>query len=83
MQIGELSNADIIQAVRDIAECEGWGFRDDYSGRGMYDKTCVGVVTDNPIRCIEKVTKEIGLTGASIDGMGTKNIVYWPRLRGE
>lgn len=32
------------EMIRSQADCNDLSFRDDYSGRGMYDKCCVAVV---------------------------------------
>ena len=48
----------------------------NYSGRNMYGKTCVGIVTTNPIDCVAKS----GVLGAHIDNMGLSYIVYWPKV---
>lgn len=61
-------------------ELTQWGdFRPDYSGRGMYGKTCPGIDTDTPTRVIEEAGA-LGLRGAVTDSMGKGTIVYWPHL---
>lgn len=52
--------------------------RTDYSGRGMFGRTCWGVTCNDP----NDVIAEVGLKGAQTDNMGTSTIVYWPRVTG-
>lgn len=69
--------ADII---RKIAE-DGFGkIYEDYSGRGMYGKTCIGIYTDDPTRCIEEAASR-GVRGAQRDNLGKEYIVYWPSIK--
>lgn len=51
----------------------------EYSGRGMYGKTCIGIVCDDP----EDVIAEVGVRGAQMDSMGRRTIVYWPKVKGD
>jgi hypothetical protein len=59
-----------------FAEENDLGFRSDYSGRGMFGKTCVGVTTDDP----NDLIAQLGIRGAVVDQMGKRHIVYWPKL---
>ena len=70
-----------IDAVNETADEIGGDVRADYSGRGMYGKECYGIVCSDPTRCIE-VAATKGLKGARVDSMGTRTIVYWPRISG-
>lgn len=63
-------------------------FRTDYSGRGMYGKTCVGVTGDTA-KLVHFVLlvgeKDLdfaldNLTNMSQDSMGLDTIFYWPQL---
>ena len=54
--------------------------REQYSGRGMYGKNCVGIVTSNPVEVIE-LAAQVGITGAKMDSMGMDTIVYWPKIQ--
>jgi hypothetical protein len=77
-----MKQADIdehIEVLKDIARERGDTFRDDYAGRGMFDKRCVGIVTDEPLKVVEDAAEE-GIRGAKMDGMGKQTIVYWPKL---
>ena len=62
-----------------ISEQIDGDFRPSYSGRGMGGRTCGGIVTDDPMRCIELAAQR-GITGANTDSMGRQTIVYWPSL---
>lgn len=35
----------IYEIIRDVCDNYGYKYRNDYRGRGMYDRTCVGFVT--------------------------------------
>ncbi len=65
-----------IAQLRELAKDRGDRFREKYSGRGMYGRTCVGIVTDSP----EDVIADAGIRGAHTDDMGLSTIVYWPSL---
>ena len=64
-----------------IAEQIDGDFRASYSGRGMGGRTCAGIVTDDPISCIE-IAAQRGISGAKVDSMGRQSIVYWPTIAG-
>lgn len=71
-----------IEAVHDVADEIGGKVRTDYSGRGMYGKTCYGITCDNEDECIEAAGAK-GLRGARTDNMGRGTIVYWPSIKGK
>jgi hypothetical protein len=48
----------------------------DYRGRGMGDRTCCGIVCEEPLPCVEQAAKR-GILGALTDNMGRDSIVYW------
>ena len=53
--------------------------RSDYSGRGMFGETCVGIVCTHeaePYILIEAV--KMGFPIPKIDSMGKGLILYWP-----
>lgn len=50
----------------------------DYSGRGMFGRTCWSIYCDDP----EDVLAEVGLKGAKTDSMGRGSVVYWPSVTG-
>ena len=53
--------------------------RPDYSGRGMFGKTCYGIVCDDANKCLE-AAGSYGITGGKVDNMGRQFIVYWPEI---
>jgi hypothetical protein len=52
--------------------------REDYSGRCMYGKTCIGITVDPcyATKLIEEAAA-LGIKGSSRDNMGMQMIVYW------
>ena len=68
---------NIEEVMEEIAEEVGGELRDNYSGRGMYGKTCYGIDCDNYTTCLE-VAGSKGVRGARVDNMGKGWIVYWP-----
>lgn len=50
----------------------------DYSGRGMFGRTCWSVYCDDP----NEVICEAGVKGALTDSMGKGAVVYWPNVTG-
>lgn len=65
-------------------------WREDYSGRGMYGKTCLGIVTDASLWKLHSAIAEVAsyddsLSALSdnepcVDDMGLSNIYYWPNV---
>jgi hypothetical protein len=71
-----------IEAITEVADIIGGKVLKSYSGRGMFSKTCYGIVCEDPVVCIEEAVV-LGLKGACKDNMGLKSIVYWPKVKGE
>jgi len=71
------------QKVRELAHLGGLSLRTDYSGRGMFGQTCMGVVCDKEDyeETIEKAA-ELGLSGHRTDDMGRQMIIYYPQIKG-
>ena len=69
---------DKLEAIADQIDGD---FRPSYSGRGMGGRACAGIVTDDPMKCIELAAQR-GITGAKVDSMGRQSIVYWPAIAG-
>lgn len=67
--------------IADIAGSHG-RFYSNYSGRGMYGKECVGIVTSDEDAVIKAATRR-GITGAVVDSLGHDAIVYWPHIAAE
>lgn len=68
-----------LYALKKIAKDNGWQFCDDYSGRGMFGRRCVGVVGESAEAIVEAAAMA-GVTGAFRDSMGFDVIVYWPHI---
>ena len=68
------------QKLQQIADEVGGELRVSYSGRGMYGKTCLGIVCDNP-DTVKKMASKKKITGACQDSMGLDYIVYWPSVK--
>lgn len=83
----------IIEIMEDFCNEYEFSFRDDYSGRGMYGKRCVGFVVDAGCNVlvtlveltemlidndIEYVSDKLG--AICQDSMGTGTIIYFPKL---
>lgn len=61
-----------------------------YSGRGMYGRLCVAIVSDTPLDDLQRIAFRLGeLYGQGeyapampshvcMDGMGLSTVVYWP-----
>lgn len=71
---------DTNSKIQMIADEVGGVISENYSGRGMFGETCVGIICPNAIECIE-FAANVGLTGARSDNMGKELIVYWPNLK--
>jgi len=54
--------------------------RENYSGRGMYGKTCIGIVYNGPLTLVGAACIEVGMDYGDIptrtDSMGLSTIVY-------
>jgi hypothetical protein len=68
------------EIVHEVAKRVNGTVREDYSGRGMFGKTCMGVVCDEAIEAIEQAAS-LGLFGAITDNMGKGWIVYWRHVQ--
>lgn len=66
--------------IKEIANEVGGTVRTDYSGRGMFGKTCMGVICEDPNECLE-AAGSLGVRGGRIDNMGKQYIVYWPTIK--
>lgn len=83
-----------VDVIRDFCEDNGYEFRDDYSGRCMLGKQCIGIVCDiNPMYLIiwlSDILRDAGFDSSTdilgtpcVDSMGLDTIVYFPRLSKE
>lgn len=72
-----------VRILKEVAERYNLDFRSDYSGRGMYGRECVGVVTSN----MATLLMVLGQKGFDVeqrvctDNMGRDTIVYFPDLQ--
>ena len=63
---------------------------EDYSGRGMFGKTCLGITVENLEKSIFKLGKESAdydfskeLANFQTDSLGRSFIIYFPKLQKE
>lgn len=76
-----MSNDQKIDILLEVTYSIGNRFVPGYSGRGMYGKKCVAIVTNDPESVIEAAGAQ-GITGAYTDSFGLDMIVYWPGIAG-
>lgn len=81
------------EAILRIIECAGYTAR-SYSGRGMYGRSCLGVVASNVLEMFADMLNEVDgsadedevlvvadlMRAAVTDSMGRDTIVYWPNI---
>ena len=78
-----------------VNENEQYSLYENYSGRGMFGRTCLGVIVqqnDSFMDFIIKLTKylddndvddvDFKLEGATYDNLGLDTIVYFPNIGG-
>lgn len=84
------------EAIRNfVEENEGYKLYEDYSGRFMFGKRCLGVVVKNGYSYMDfmlRLTKyleennvddtDLKLEGVSTDNMGVDTIIYFPQIEG-
>ena len=87
----------ISDSIKEYCCDQGLDYREDYSGRGMYGETCVGITCDNPLQELKELFAYIIDEGddwsgyevsnmlgePKMDGMGMEKILYFPKLRTE
>lgn len=79
-----------------VSENEQYSLYENYSGRGMFGRTCLGVIVqrnDSFIDFIIKLTKylddngiedvDFSLEGVSYDALGLDTIVYFSNIGGD
>lgn len=76
----ELTTEQKLEILQDIADSLGGRYRDDYSGRCMYGKTCPGITVDGDENEVIEEAGARGIRGARTDSMGRGVIVYWPGI---
>lgn len=84
------------EAIRNyVDENAGYEIYENYSGRGMFGRTCLGVVVKQGYSFMDflmKLTKymddngiedtDFSLNGVSYDALGLDTIVYFPNIGG-
>ena len=75
-----MSLAEQIRIIEEVSATIGGTLYEDYSGRGMFGATCLGIVCADPQAAIEEAAAR-GLRGSSHDNMGKDFIVYWPAVQ--
>ena len=77
----------IIDLITETAERLDISVRDDYSGRGMYGRYCIGITGDlsDLVRLVSRVIEDAEeevpeLANIASDSMGYDKIFYWPSL---
>jgi hypothetical protein len=88
--------SDQVSLMEDFCDQNGYEFREDYSGRGMYGKSCIGFVTEESafrfgISLGEYLTDQgeeclfRSFVDASVkeDSMGLDTIIYFPYINSE
>lgn len=77
------------ELLEEIAQEVDGSTRTDYSGRGMYGSTCVGIVASDLLQlgaAIARVVEDNDelrdelLSNSRTDSMGYDTIVYWTRV---
>lgn len=77
-----------LELLEELAqEIEG-SFRTNYSGRGMYGDSCVGIVTHSLLELGAVISRLVEdeelrdelISNSSTDSMGYDTIVYWTRV---
>lgn len=71
---------DILESICD--SIDNSSVYDNYVGRGMFNRKCLGISTDHYIKVIELAAQN-GITGAKFDQLGMGYIVYWPQYNEE
>jgi hypothetical protein len=70
---------ETVELIQRICEEVGGSFREDYSGRFMYGKTCVGIDTSDP-EMVYQLAEDYGIPAPTRDNMGLDWILYWPGI---
>ena len=88
-------NSDELDSLQDACDDEGVDLRTEYSGRGMYGKTCIGIVADGlgalmrTVHTLSEDSRGEALAEAmrdadpATDSMGMSTIYYWRSLTSE
>jgi hypothetical protein len=79
-----MAKVKVSEILKEIADDSCWRYSATYSGRGMFGRNCLSIVSDqsSPVKIIEEAAAH-GIFGASWDSMGMGVVVYWPAITGE
>jgi len=71
-----------LEKMKEIVEKlgEDYSVYENYSGRFMFGKKCLGIVGPN-VEAIKSAASKKGFKRASIDNMGLNMIIYWPHIQ--
>lgn len=87
---------NIKELIKEYCDDNGLNYREDYSGRGMYSRSCVAIGCDNPLYTLSGLFSFLvdwngeGGIGGDIyyalgepreDSIGMSRILYFPKLR--
>lgn len=86
---------DIRELLKEYCENEGLNYRENYSGRGMYGKSCVAIDCDNPLETLAGIFAYLvdsdddirgydvlmALGAPKTDNMGAGSVLYFPKLK--
>ena len=86
-----MGDLEIIASIERFCEDKDVSFTDDYSGRSMYGRTCVGIVTDDVFETVIDLCdflRDEGYASAktalgstvNVDNMGLSKIAYFPNV---
>lgn len=86
---------NIKELVKEYCEDEGLDYREEYSGRGMFGRSCAAIICDNPLNTLcglfaYIVDSDEDLDGYDVqyalgepkeDSMGMSSVLYFPKLK--
>lgn len=84
----------IKELIKDYCATENLNYRENYSGRGMYGRSCVAVDCDNPLETLAGIFSYLvdsdddirgydvlmALGAPKTDNMGAGSVLYFPKL---
>lgn len=84
-------NNKVIEVIKAFCEDNDLEYVNDYSGRFMYGRSCVGFVGDDVLTSLvalcdalhaEEIDSALDVLGmVAMDSMGRQNILYFPNIR--
>lgn len=70
---------NIKELIKEYCDDEGLKYRENYSGKGMYGKSCVAVDCDNPLRALTGIFAYLVDSDDDIDGYDVQFALGEPR----